>query len=148
MDEVEVVVSVAPGVRPPLDPARVERAVLHVLRAEGISVAEISIALVGDAEIGALNEEYLGHGGPTDVISFHLHEAGDPPLGDVYVDVEQAERQAGAFGATAEEEVLRLAVHGALHVLGWDHPGGDHRLDAPMFRRQESLLSAYLASER
>jgi probable rRNA maturation factor len=145
MDEVDVMVSVGEGVAPPLDASRVEAAVRHVLRAEGVEAAEISVALVGDAEIAALNEEYLDHEGPTDVISFHLHDRGEPPLGDVYVGVDQAARQASGFGAPADEEVLRLAVHGTLHVLGYEHPEGEDRADSPMFARQEALLRDFLS---
>jgi probable rRNA maturation factor len=145
MDEVEVMVSVEEGLLPAADAERVEAAVRHVLRAEGVEAAEISVALVGDGEIAALNEEYLGHEGPTDVISFHLHDEGEPPLGDVYVGVEQAVRQAAGFGAPADEEVLRLAVHGTLHVLGYDHPAGEERAASPMFLRQEALLAAFLS---
>ncbi|HET6230732.1 MAG TPA: rRNA maturation RNase YbeY [Longimicrobiaceae bacterium] len=148
MGELVVEISVGEGVSPPVDAGRVEAAVRAVLAAEGVDEAEMSIVLVGDAEIAALNEEYLDHEGPTDVISFHLHEEGDPPLGDVYVGVEQAARQAAEFGATPAEEVVRLAVHGTLHVLGWDHPKDDDRGDSPMFRRQEELLRALADGER
>jgi len=146
MDELEVEVSVADGVTSPADPARVEAAVRHVLRAEGVDEAEISIALVGDEQIAELNQQYLDHEGPTDVITFALHEAGESPLGDVYVGVEQARRQAAEFGATPEEEVLRLAVHGTLHVLGYDHPEGAERTGSEMFTRQEALLRAFLGT--
>lgn len=145
MDELDVMVSVAEGVTPPVDAARVEAAVRHVLRAEGVDVAEISVALVGDGEIAQLNEEYLDHEGPTDVISFELHERGEPPLGDIYVGVDQAARQAAGYGAPADEEVLRLAVHGTLHVLGYVHPEGEDRADSPMFARQEALLREFLS---
>lgn len=145
MDEVDVMVSVAEGVVPPVEAERVEAAVRHVLAAEGVRVAEISIALVGDGEIAQLNEQYLDHEGPTDVISFELHERGEAPLGDVYVGVDQAARQAAGYGVSAGEEVLRLAVHGTLHVLGYAHPEGDDRADSPMFARQEALLRAFLS---
>lgn len=145
MDELDVQVSVGEGVTPPVDAERVEAAVRHVLRAEGVDSAEISVALVGDGEIAALNARYLAHEGPTDVISFHLHERGDPPLGDVYVGVEQAARQAAGYGVGADEEVLRLAVHGTLHVLGYEHPEGDDRAASPMFARQEALLREVLS---
>jgi probable rRNA maturation factor len=145
MDELDVMVSVGEGAAPPVDAERVEAAVRHVLRAEGVEAAEISVALVSDAEIAALNEQYLSHEGPTDVISFHLHDAGEPPLGDVYVGVEQAARQAAGFGASADEEVLRLAIHGTLHVLGYEHPEGDDRAASPMFARQELLLRGFLS---
>lgn len=144
-DGVDVEVSVGEAATSPVDPGRVEAAVRHVLRAEGVSQAEISIALVSDDEIASLNAEYLRHEGPTDVISFALHENGDPPLGDVYVGVEQAARQAAEFGATPAEEVLRLAVHGTLHVLGYDHPAGAERTGSEMFARQEELLRGFLA---
>ena len=139
-DGIDVEVSVGEGVDAPVDPSRVEAAVRHVLRAEGVSAAEISVALVSDAEITALNQDYLQHQGPTDVISFALHDEGQPPLGDVYVGVDQAVRQAAEFGATPADEVIRLAVHGTLHVLGYDHPEGDGRTESEMFARQEELL--------
>lgn len=145
--EIDVEVSVGEGVTSPVAPARVEAAVRHVLRAEGVRAAEVSVALVGDGEITGLNADYLSHEGPTDVIAFALHEEGDPPLGDVYVGVEQALRQAAEYGATPAEEVLRLAVHGTLHVLGYDHPEGADRTGSEMFVRQEELLKSFLAGE-
>ena len=140
MDGIEVDVSVGEGVSSPVDAARVEAAVRHVLREEGVDAAEISVALVSDVEIASLNEDYLQHEGPTDVISFALHEPGESPLGDVYVGVEQAVRQASEFAATPADEVLRLAIHGTLHVLGWEHPEGAGRTESEMFARQEELL--------
>jgi probable rRNA maturation factor len=142
-DGIDVEVSVGEGVESLVDSARVAAAVRHVLREEGVAVAEISVALVSDAEITALNQDYLQHQGPTDVISFALHEAGESPLGDVYVGVEQAARQAAEYGATPAEEVIRLAVHGTLHVLGWDHPEGAGRTESEMFARQEELLRGF-----
>ena len=144
MDGIEVDVSIGEGVTPPVDVARIEAAVRHVLREEGVAAAEISIALVSDEEIASLNEDYLKHEGPTDVISFALHEPGESPLGDVYVGVEQAIRQSSEFGATPADEVLRLAVHGTLHVLGWEHPEGAGRTESEMFARQEELLKGFL----
>ncbi|MBV9110735.1 MAG: rRNA maturation RNase YbeY [Gemmatimonadetes bacterium] len=145
MDEIDVAVNVGEGVEPPVDPERVEAAVRHVLRQEGVEAGEISIALVGDEAIAQLNQEYLSHEGPTDVISFALHEEGEDMVGDVYVGVDQARRQAAEFGATPAEEVLRLAVHGTLHVLGYDHPTDEGRTGSEMFARQEALLKAFLA---
>ena len=145
MDDVIVEVSVGEGIAPPVEPERVEAAVRHVLREEGVDEAEVSVALMNDAAIAAMNEEYLDHEGPTDVITFAMHEGDEPPLGDIYVGVEQAVRQAAEFGATPAEEVLRLAVHGALHVLGYEHPEGAERVGSEMFIRQEELLRSFLA---
>ena len=141
MDDLEVEVSVGEGVASPVAEARIADAVRHVLRARGVAAAEVSVALLGDAEMAALNEEYLGHEGPTDAITFALHEPGDPPLGDIYIGVQQAARQAPEFGASHAQEVLRLAVHGTLHVLGFTHPDGEERVECEMFRVQEQLLA-------
>ncbi|CAA9361094.1 MAG: hypothetical protein AVDCRST_MAG68-4796 [uncultured Gemmatimonadetes bacterium] len=146
VDDLIVEVSVGPGVHPPVEAERVEAAVRHVLSAEGIEEAEISLALLDDGAIAAMNQEYLEHEGPTDVITFAMHEGDEPPLGDIYVGVEQAVRQAAEFGATPAEEVLRLAVHGALHVLGYEHPDGPERVESEMFIRQEELLRSFLSS--
>jgi probable rRNA maturation factor len=133
------------GLDSPLPPERVEAAVRWALEAEGIERAEISVALLGDEEITELNRTYLRHEGPTDVISFPLHEPGQPPLGDVYIGLPQALRQADELGVPVDEELLRLAIHGTLHVLGYDHPPGEDREHTPMYRRQEELLRAFLA---
>lgn len=145
MQAIEVEVSAPPGVSLPLPAEAVERAVRATLRAEGHGVGEVSVAFLPDAEITELNREYLDHDRPTDVISFALHGEGEPPLGDVYVGVEQALRQAAELGVDPREELLRLAVHGTLHVLGYDHPEGEDRTDSEMFRRQEEILRAVLA---
>lgn len=124
--------------------AEIADVVRSVLAAEGAGAAEVSIALLPDAEIAAMNAQYLSHDGPTDVISFPLEQPGAPLVGDVYIGAEQAARQAGEHGATPREELLRLAIHGTLHVLGWEHPEGDDRADSEMYRRQEELLAAFL----
>jgi probable rRNA maturation factor len=141
--DIQVEIDAALGIPLPED-ALIE-AVRHVLHAEGVEAAEISIACVDDAQIAQLNQDYLGRDGPTDVISFPLHLAGDPPLGDIYLGVDQARRHAEALGVPLAEELLRLAVHGTLHVLGHDHPDGEERLESPMFIRQEALLREILS---
>jgi probable rRNA maturation factor len=117
-----------------------ERAALTVLQSERAGATELSIALLDDGAISSLNEQYLSHAGPTDVISFPLHQAGLPLVGDIYIGVEQAARQAAELGIPLREELLRLVIHGTLHVLGWDHTDGPDRMDAPMYARQEELL--------
>ena len=117
------------------------RAARTVLSSEGVREAQLSIALLDDRAIRALNRKHLGHGRPTDVIAFPLWESGETVVGDVYVGVEQARRQAVDEGVTLDEELVRLVVHGTLHVLGWDHSGADAaRQDTPMWRRQEELV--------
>jgi rRNA maturation RNase YbeY len=118
-------------------------AVERVLRGAA-DQAEVSLTLVSDEEITSLNREYLGKDHPTDVIAFNLGDE-HVPLGDVYVCVSQAERQAVELNVSVKEELTRLAIHGALHVMGEDHPDGLDRLESPMFVLQERLLSEVLA---
>jgi probable rRNA maturation factor len=127
--------------------ALLERAVRHTLDAEGVWNGEISLALLDDPAMQALSRDHLGHDAPTDVLSFALHEEGEPPLGDVYVGVEQARRQAEDASVPEVEELVRLAVHGTLHVLGWDHPDeAEARFGSPMWLRQEALVAEVMQS--
>lgn len=116
------------------------RALGRTLRREGVARAELSVTFVGDAEIARIHDRYLGCPDVTDVISFALHEAGDDPLGDVYIGHAQALRQAEEAGVEPREEMARLAVHGVLHVLGYEHPEGLERQGSEMFRVQEAVL--------
>jgi probable rRNA maturation factor len=114
------------------------RAVLH---REHTVEAELSITLLDDDGIAALNRQYLAHDGPTDVIAFPLYEQGERTVvGDVYIGADQAARQAAGNAVPLAEELVRLTVHGVLHVLGHDHPAGDDRVDSEMWRLQEEIV--------
>jgi probable rRNA maturation factor len=87
---------------------------------------ELSLVLVDDAEISALNAEYLGRTGPTNVIAFPMTEGpfGDlnpGMLGDVVLSVETVRTQAADGGFTLEEMLDFYMIHGILHLLGYDH---------------------------
>lgn len=125
---------------------RVRRAATATLRAEKVSDAMLSITFVGRAGISRLNRRYLGHEGATDVISFGLERVGkrDAVLGDIYICVEVARENARRQRIAAGEELLRLVVHGTLHILGHDHPTGATRTTSPMWQRQERILARIL----
>jgi probable rRNA maturation factor len=122
----------------------VEKSLREVLVAQGAREGEVSITFLDDDGIRAMNREYLGEDRPTDVIAFALHEPGQPILGDIYVGYEQARRQASELSIPLNEELVRLAIHGALHLLGYHHPEGEERAGSGMFRRQEELLERVL----
>jgi probable rRNA maturation factor len=119
----------------------VRRAVRATLEARAVPDAELSVTLLDDSAISALNDEYLGHPGPTDVLAFPLFERGEPVLGDVCIGIEQAARQASALDLPFREEIMRLAVHGTLHILGMDHPTGPRRSASAMWRLQERIVA-------
>ena len=134
----------ADGVRVPLARRRVADLARAVLEAEGVADASISIAFVRPSTIASINREHLGHKGPTDVISFPLAAAAGAPLGgDIYICPDVAARNALDHGVGIREEIARLVVHGALHVLGHDHPEGEGRETSAMWRRQEALLAQF-----
>lgn len=122
----------------------VDRGVSEVLAAEGALEGEVSVTFLDDTGIGAMNREYFGKDHPTDVIAFALNEPGQPILGDIYVGYEQARRQATELSIALDEELLRLAIHGALHLFGHDHEEGEERVGSEMFRRQEEILEKVL----
>ncbi len=104
-----------------------------------------------------LNRRATGRQAVTDVIAFTLPQPDGTVLGDVYVCPVVAERWVedagrgkaeGKRGVTVTEELLRLAVHGTLHVLGYDHPEGTGRTRSGMWRKQELYVRRLLARAR
>jgi probable rRNA maturation factor len=106
---------------------------------------EVSVLLVDDHEMGRLNREYRGIDAPTDVLAFALNEGDDPDpnpemFGDIVVSMESAARQAEKAGHSFERELTWLLIHGALHLLGYDHERSE--MDAAEMRAlEESILA-------
>ncbi len=105
---------------------------------------ELTVAFVCDTKMRALNKQYLGRDRPTDVLSFQADslQPGVPRhchfLGDVVIATGVAKRQARAIGVPVETERRRLALHGLLHLLGYDHErdsGQMERLERCLLRR-------------
>ena len=115
----------------------------------GISVPyEVDINLVGDEEIQAINRDYRGIDRVTDVISFAFNDddsdlgkiVGDVPrlLGEIFICIPQALRQAKEIGNSNDRELSFLFVHGLLHLLGYDHMKKED--EEIMFPLQEKIL--------
>ena len=85
-----------------------------------INEAELGIVLVGAKEMAAINEKYLGHEGPTDVITFDYENPASPMHGEIFICMEEAERQAKEFKTSWQSELVRYIVHGVLHLAGQD----------------------------
>jgi probable rRNA maturation factor len=127
---------------PRLDSRLLRSRAVRVLREVGHSSSELSIAIVLDDEIAALNSERRGKRSATDVLSFSLLEGEHSDhrgklLGDVVIGIETAARQARAAHRGLEEEVARLLIHGILHLLGWDH---EEPAEGKLMRAEERRL--------
>ncbi|TFE01115.1 rRNA maturation RNase YbeY [Jeotgalibacillus salarius] len=120
---------------------------------EGVVDAECSISFVTNEHIQEINHEYRGKNKPTDVISFALEEMTDEEvhitndldmprmLGDIIISVEKAKEQADEYGHSFTRELGFLALHGFLHLLGYDHMTESD--ETVMFGRQNELLKEF-----
>ena len=104
----------------PLDEVRLKKAVRAVLQDAGFESGEISIAVVADDEMHALNRKYLDHDYPTDVLSFVLEEDDGRLDGEIIVSSDYAAQEAELYGWTAADEILLYVIHGSLHLVGHD----------------------------
>jgi probable rRNA maturation factor len=119
-------------------PVRLRRVLEGAAQALSIE-GEVSLVLTGDRAVRALNARYRGKDRPTDVLSFPgggvKHE-----LGDIVISVETARKNARALGRTLDQELDVLALHGFLHVLGYDHETDDGTMDRLERRLRRRLL--------
>lgn len=103
-----------------IDELQIQAAVHTVLTGSDFSAANISIAVVDDPTIHELNNQYLKHDYPTDVLSFVLDDSTDTLDGEVIVSADTAIREAAEAGWSAENELLLYVIHGSLHLVGHD----------------------------
>ena len=82
--------------------------------------AEVGFDFVSDKRMAEINQQYLGHEGSTDVITFPYSESDGPLQGDIFICVDEAIRQSRTFKTNWQQEVVRYMVHGILHLLGED----------------------------
>lgn len=118
----------------------------------------VDVIFVSDERIAELNEQWLQHDGPTDVISFSFNDEDEEPgesatdsgevfpkdegfpTGEVYVSLERAVEQAREYGVSVTDEVSRLALHGVLHLAGFDDSDEEQR--QAMSRREDEGLKS------
>lgn len=119
-----------------VDTSQLRDAVAEVLRTEGLRHAEVSLAVIGDAEIHELNRRFLQHDYPTDVLSFVLERSDDSLDGEVIISTETAMSRCGDYGWSAANELTLYAIHGTLHLVGFDDKAP---LDREQMREREKF---------
>ncbi|MGE0355161.1 MAG: rRNA maturation RNase YbeY [Gemmatimonadales bacterium] len=127
------------GRKPALPAATVARVVGSVLRAER-RAADVSVTFLGPVAMRRLNARHLGHDRVTDVISFAMTGPDGRLVGEIAVCRAAAAAEARRRGIRLREELIRLLIHGTLHLLGYDHPESGDRTASPMWRRQERYV--------
>jgi probable rRNA maturation factor len=125
-----------------IDKRRLKLLVSRVLEGESAERKAVNIVYCTDKMIGELNRRFLQKNRTTDVLAFELNDNESAGfLGEVYVNLQQARRQAADNNIIYKEEVGRLTIHGVLHLLGYDDSKDPSRLK--MWNRQESYLEEW-----
>ncbi len=128
----------------------IQKLVKEVLKEEKVRNAECNIIFVDNEKIHEINREYRHIDRVTDVISFALEDEmeNEPSaqyemtvLGDIYISVDRAKEQALEYGHSFLREICFLAIHGMLHLLGYDHQTTED--EKIMFQKQEEVLAKY-----
>lgn len=157
MSDDEIVIEVDDALTDAIDVAAIRAAIVATLAAHAIVDAAVTVVLTTDEEVRALNAQYRGVDAPTDVLSFPARETQpDAPtlvlpaelaaeleryLGDLVIAYPYSARQAAHFGNSITAELQLLAVHGTLHLLGYDHQ--DATAEAAMWAQQEQVLAQF-----
>lgn len=118
----KIIIEIANEQQHAVDENRLKKAARNVLAEVGIQRGEISIAIVDDARMHALNRQYLQHDYPTDVLSFVLEhdEVAKSLDGEIIASADYAAREAPRYGWTKDDELLLYVIHGCLHLVGHD----------------------------
>ncbi|HMO17682.1 MAG TPA: rRNA maturation RNase YbeY [Oligoflexia bacterium] len=103
----------------------------------GSESTEVTVLFSDDLELKSLNSQFRGKDYPTDVLSFPLERKGY--LGDLAISVQTARKQAKKFDCRLHEEILRLIIHGILHLEGFEHEGVS-KSEAQKMKRKEIKL--------
>ena len=117
----------------------------YTLKKEKQDNATFSLILTDDEEVHSLNKTYRNIDRTTDVLSFALNDGGAFPgpinvLGDIYISIPKMKEQAKEYGHSEKRELSFLAVHGLLHLLGYDHTLGEKE-EKEMFDLQKEILN-------
>jgi probable rRNA maturation factor len=125
----------------PIDRSLMRQTARTVLEGEGVKEAEISLAFVDDSTIHQLNNRYLQHNEPTDVLSFPLSEPTARRLaGELVIGAEVAKAQAECRGHEVQAELMLYVIHGLLHLCGYDDKTATKAIE--MRQRERHYLQA------
>lgn len=141
-------IKIEPEYKTLLDQPSLRRAIRITLESTDYADADITLKITGDEEMQKLNLTYRNNNRTTDVLAFNQDyidpETGRLYLGDIIISFDQAKAQAEKNKQPVFEECARLAIHGTLHLLGFDHAEPNEKEE--MWEHQETLLSKVMES--
>lgn len=151
--DAKIIVHIDSGAADDVDAEDLAGVLAAALQAEGRPEAELTLVIADDAAVADLNRTYLGIDAPTDVLSFPAQEPTPEQvgasfvsapemadyLGDIIIALPYTRRQAAELGRSLRAELRLLAVHGALHLLGYDHAEQEEAI--AMWTRQDTILA-------
>ncbi|HHE31175.1 MAG TPA: rRNA maturation RNase YbeY [Chlorobaculum parvum] len=120
-----------------IDEARLAEAIQLVIGEEGGTVGSVEAIYCGNKMIRRINRDFLAHDYATDTITFRYNE-GSEVEGEFYISLDVIESNAHRFGVSFEDELLRVTIHSALHLMGYDDESDELR--AAMSRREDYYM--------
>lgn len=114
------------------DRLRIKRWIKQVVENYGYKLGEVSYVFCSDERILEVNKQYLSHDFYTDIITFDYVEKGRVS-GDIFISVDRVKENAKDFNVTFQQELLRVIIHGVLHLLGFE----DHSQEEQQLMRQK-----------
>ena len=120
---------------PKIERGRLSALAREIVHNEDKKADSINVVLVDDDYLLDVNKKFLNHNYKTDVISFDLNAGGNIE-GEIYVSMDRARAQARRYKVSLDSEVLRLIVHGILHLTGWEDKTRSEKL---RMRRRENI---------
>ena len=101
------------------------------------SIANLEISFVNEVEMTQLNQKHKNHNGSTDIITFDYSKSKSAIDGEIIISIDDALRNAKKFHVSSSNEIIRLVIHGILHLLGYND---EAKAERSVMRREENLL--------
>ncbi len=114
----------------------IKKIIRKIVKKEAENSGSVNIVFCSDKKILELNRRFRQISKPTDVLSFPFRDS--DLLGEIYISLETAERQAKEFAWSLDKEVIRLIVHGTVHLIGYDHKKKSDR------KKMEAIEAKYV----
>ncbi len=120
-----------------LNKAQVHKIVSNIKKELNFNIASLLINFVNSDYIIGINKEFLGHNYSTDIITFNYSGKNDTLSGEIFISITDAADNANKYNVSQDNEILRLIIHGILHLLGFDDLKKD---DKRLMKAQENEL--------